>query len=277
MDGEHFESLDEINSRLTELTSEGRLPQLAAAWKQDDPKWQAQNLAYDALEADSIEEAMWLVNKALKLDPDCTDAQRLLVSVVASDPHNKLHLMREVVEKAERNFGEDFFRSNMGSFWGMVSTRPYMRALLHLGELLVETNQSPKAVEVFERMLELNLDDNLGARYLLLGLYLAGQQTENARQLISRFSGELSASFAWARVMERWLAGALDEATAALKHARKVNPFAETYINGSRALPKDVPEYYRPGDETEARVCAKELSSALEDNPGFREWLRQQT
>ena len=278
MEGQQFESLDEANARLAELTGGGRLSQLAGAWKQDDPKWRAQNLAYDALETDSLEEALWLANQALKLDPDCTDAQRLIVSVVPSDPRNKTDLMREVVEKAERNLGADFFRGNMGHFWGTVSTRPYMRALQHLGELLVETGQLPQAVEAFERMLELNPIDNQGMRYPLLGLYLAGHEPTRANQLMSRFPDEekFMGSFAWARVLERWLSGALDNAVAALGHARKVNPFAERYISGVCAVPKAAPEYFKPGDEAEARVCAIELSRAWEHNPAFREWLRMQ-
>lgn len=278
IEGQHFESLDEANARLAELTADGRLSQRAGAWKQDDPKWRAQELAFDALETDSLEEALTLVNKAIKLDPDCTDAQRLMVSVLPSDPQNKTHLMREVVEKAERNLGADFFRDNVGHFWDTVFTRPYMRALESLAELLVETGQLSQAVQVLERMLELNPTDNQGMRYLLLSLYLAGDDPGRATQLMARFPDEekFMGSFAWARVLERWLCGTPDEAAAALAHARKVNPFAERYVSGVCAVPKELAEYFKPGDETEARVCAKELSRAWDGNPSFREWLRAQ-
>lgn len=276
LEGQQLKSIDEANARLAELTRGGRLSQLAGAWKQDDPKWRAQELAYDALETEHLAEALRLVNEALKLDPDCTDAQRLMVSVVASDPENKTGLMREVVEKAERNLGEDFFREHMGHFWGTVSTRPYMRALQHLGELLVETGRPAQAAAVFERMLELNPTDNQGMRYPLLGLHLAAQDHAKADKLMARFSGEekFMASFAWARVLERWLSGSPDEAAAALARARIVNPFAEKYISGLRSVPMPAPEYFKPGDETEAQVCAQELSVAWEPNPRFREWLR---
>jgi tetratricopeptide (TPR) repeat protein len=276
LEGQHFESIDEANARLAEITSGGRLSQLAGAWKRDDPKWRAQELAYDALETDSLGEALRLVNEALKLDPDCTDAQRLMVSVLPASPENKTSLMREVVEKAERNLGEAFFQEHMGHFWGTMSTRPYMRAKQHLGELLVETGRLTEAAAVFERLLELNPTDNQGMRYSLLTLYLASQQAEKAGHLMSRYPGEekVLASFAWARVLERWLSGKLDEAAAALARARTVNKFAERYISGMCALPAETPPYFRPGDETEAQVCAREFSLAWERNPAFREWLR---
>ena len=278
LEGQQFESIDQVNERLAEITSGGRLPQLAGAWKQDDPKWRAQELAYDALETDDLEEALWLASEAIKLDPDCTDAQRLMVAVASSDPENKTALMREVVENAERSLGEDFFLEHMGRFWGTVSTRPYMRALQHLGELLVEAGRAEEAAAIFARMLELNPIDNQGMRYPLLGIHLGSRQPEKASALMSRFPDEekFMASFAWARVLERWLSRNLEEAVAALARAREVNPFAERYVAGVRATPMETPDYFKPGDEAEAQTCARELSRAWTGNPAFREWLRAQ-
>ncbi|MBM3748585.1 MAG: tetratricopeptide repeat protein [Acidobacteria bacterium] len=274
MEGQKFESVEEINARLQELTAGGRLSEMAQAWKQDDPKWRAQELAYDALEADSLIEALQLANQALSLDPDCTDAQRLMVSLLPAPLDNRIHLIREVVEKAERNLGESFFEQHMGHFWGTISTRPYMRAKQHLGELLAEAGHLEEAAAIFERMLELNTNDNQGIRYPLLGLYLASTQLEPARRLMSRYPGEekFMGSFAWARVLERWLSG--ESAEAALARARKVNPFAEPYISGAREFPREAPAYFRPGEESEARVCARELAPAWQRHPAFRQWLR---
>lgn len=276
LEGQKFGSVEEINARLAELTRGGRLSEIAGAWKQDDPKWRAQQLAYDALETDDLGEALRLVNDALKLDPDCTDAQRLMVSLLPTTLENRLHLMREVVEKAERNLGGEFFQEHTGGFWGTVSTRPYMRAKQHLGELLAEAGNLAEAIQVFERMLELNPNDNQGMRHPLLGLYLATNQPEEARRLMSRYPGEeqFMGTVAWARVLERWLSGERAEAETALARARKVNPFAERYISGARQLPDEAPAYYRPGEESEAQVCARELAIAFESHPDFREWLR---
>lgn len=276
IEGQKFESVDEINAQLAALTAGGRLSERATAWKRDDPKWRAQELAYDALETDDLVEALRLIHEALKLDPDCTDAQRLMASVATASLENRLHLMREVVDKAERNLGESFFQENSGHFWGATSTRPYMRAKRHLGELLTETGNLEEAIAVFERMLELNPHDNQGIRYPLLGLYLAMNQPDGARRVMARFPDEekFMASFAWARVLEQWLSGDMDQADAALARARGVNRLAEPYISGVKAIPLETPEYYRPGEESEAQICAKELSIAWQNHTGFREWLR---
>lgn len=275
MEGQKFESVDEVNAKLEDLTRGGRISEMANAWKQDDPKWRAQEMAYDALETGEVGEALRLVNEALKLDSDCTDAQRLMVSLLPVALENRIQLMREVVATAERNLGERFFQKNTGTFWGIMSTRPYMRAKQHLGELLAEAGDVEAAVPVFERMLELNPNDNQGIRYQLLGLYLAANQPKGAHRLMSQYPDEEQrmGSFAWARVLERWLSGELNEAEAALARARKVNPFVERYISGRRALPREAPAFFRPGEDSEAQVCATELAAAWQAHPGFREWL----
>ena len=276
MEGHRYKSVDELNARLQELTASGRISEMAGAWKQDDPKWRAQEMAYDALETDDLETALRLVHEALEVDPNCIDAQRLMVSLLPATLENKLMLMQEVVDRAEQNLGESFFREHMGHFWGTIATRPYMRAKQHLAELLTEAGRRKEATAVYERMLELNPHDNQGMRYPLLGLYLAANQREGAQRIFASYPGEeeMTASVAWAHVLERWLADDPDEAQAALARARKVNPFAERYISGAKALPRDIPGYYRAGDETEAQICARELELAWKSHPGFREWLR---
>lgn len=279
LEGQVFESTDEANAKLSALTEGGRLSERAESWKQDDPKWRAQSLAYDALETESLEEALRLINEALKLDPGCTDAQRLMVSLVPAPLENKVHLMREVVSTAERTMGPQMIAETTGHFWGTVSTRPYMRAKQHLGELLAESGNLGEAIEVFQRMLELNPGDNQGIRYELLNLYLATDQPEAADQLISSFEGEekILAIFAWGRVLQRWLSGDLKEAAVALVNARKVNAGVEKYIAGRLPTPAVVPEAYRPGDESEAQVCAAELKLGWSTHAEFQTWLRAQT
>jgi tetratricopeptide (TPR) repeat protein len=174
---------------------------------------------------------------------------------------------------------ESFVQKNTGHFWGKVSTRPYMRAKQHLGELLAETGDLEGAIVTYEEMLKLNPKDNQGMRSPLLGLYLATNRPEAADHLMSLYEGEeeVDACFAWARVLERWLSGKVDDAKAALTKARKINRFCEPYLTGSRELLSRAPEYYRPGDDTEAQVCGTQLSVAGESYPRFREWLRAQT
>lgn len=278
LEGQVFNNADEINARLTEITSGGRIPELAAAWMQDDPKWRAQQLAYDALETEDPAEALRLAHEAQEIDPDCIDAQRLSISLLPMDDDSRLRLLREVVAKAEKNLGEDFFAENMGHFWGVIETRPFMRALQHLAEVHFQQGQFSDATSAYERLMELNPHDNQGIRFPLLGLYLAQNQPERADRLFRRFLDDekFLASFAWARVLERWLSGDLVQAHAALLRARKVNPYTEGYLFGRKVIPANTPALFRPGDESDAQVCAVNLAPAWLAHPAFCEWLRAQ-
>jgi tetratricopeptide (TPR) repeat protein len=230
------------------------------------------------MEADDPVEALRLASKALKLDPDCTDAQRLRVRLAPMELDNRIQLMREVVQRAERNLGEEFLEENQGHFWGMLSTRPYMRAMQDLAELLTEADRLDEAIAVYERMLALNPNDNQGVRYALLGLYLAARRGDRASQLVKRYPSEenYTAVFAWGRVVIHWLAGRQTDARSALLRARRVNPFLESYLTGSRPIPECLPPAYSPGDPSEAQVAAVELWPACKALPEFTAWLRRQ-
>lgn len=275
LEGQEFNSVEEVNARLAELTSGGRIAELAAAWKQDDPKWRAQQLAYDALETDDPVEALRLAHEAQDLDLDSIDAQRLMVSLLPMDDDSRLRLLNEIVSKAETNLGENVFAERLGDFWGVIETRPYMRAKLNLGEVLIEQGRFAEAIPVYERIIELNSKDNLGVRFPLMGLYLADRQTARASCLFEMYPADerYLAGFAWARVLQHWLAGDLAEAHAALLRARKINAHAEKYISGRKAIPADTPPGFRPGDESEAQLCAFELARAWRAHAGFRTWL----
>jgi tetratricopeptide (TPR) repeat protein len=184
-------------------------------------------------------------------------------------------LMRQVVDQAERNLGAEFFEKNEGHFWGTISTRPYMRAKQHLAELLEQMGNLDEAIATYEQMLELNPDDNQAVRYPLLALYLAVGNLDGAGRLLTECNEEakILGSMAWAKVLERWLAGDTAEAEAALVRARNVNLWVESYILRNKR-PEEAPAFYKPGHDSEAQVCASHFHVAWNKHAGFREWLR---
>lgn len=232
MSGDELPSRMDLNDRLQALIQAGRIFELADARMASDPKWEAQNLAYDALEAGSAAEAIRLVNEALRLDPACVDSQRLTVMLSPLPADDRIELMRGIVESYEELTGRDFFDENKGRFWGVIETRPYMRAMQDLAEAYAGVERFDDAIEVYERMLELSSNDNQGVRDDLLGIYLAAGRAEEADAPLKRSPGEERhlANPAWARVMERWLTEEPAEAGEALARAREVNLYVHGYL-----------------------------------------------
>ena len=72
----------------------------------------------------------------------------------------------------ERALGAQAFEEDVGHFWGLLETRPYMRARAGLAASLWTAGDEVEAVEHYQDMLRLNPGDNQGHRYVLLGCLL---------------------------------------------------------------------------------------------------------
>jgi len=237
-----------------------------------DNQARAQNLFYQAMQAQSAEEFVGLIKHVLELDPRCVDALSAVVVMEGAGLDEQISHCRQIVEIATENLGSDFFKENRGSFWGILETRPYMRVRLQLASLLARARRVEEAIGHYEEMLELNPGDNQGLRYPLMGHYLAAGRLDGARRLLKSYAGDANAIFAWGHVLERFLSDDIAGATTARKRARAQNKHTELYLTGKRRVPKELPDYYGLGDENEAILCAYELKPAC--TQAFRAWLK---
>ena len=174
---------------------------------------EAQQVAFEAMEATSAAQARKLAKRALRLDPDCVDALAAAGRSGRATQQEMIEGLQKAVPPANARWAK-FIRENKGDFWLLLETRPYMRAMEQLAGLLRGEGISLDAIEVYKRMLELNPNDNQGVRDPLLGLYLETGDLKGARELLEKYKEDASANFAWARVLERFLAGKRDEAAA---------------------------------------------------------------
>jgi tetratricopeptide (TPR) repeat protein len=220
-----------------------------------DARDKAQQLAFDAMEAESEAQARKLAKSALRLDPDCVDALVVMNDLDAHTTQALIAGLQQAVAAGERSLGAQFIRENTGHFWGLIETRPYMRAMEQLAGLLFAEWLHLDAIRVYERMLELNPNDNQGVRDPLLGAYLCADDLKAAAKLLKSYKEDAGANFAWGRVLERLLAGDPTGAAATLKAARQANHFVELYMTGKRAIPHELPEMYTLGSEEEATMC----------------------
>ena len=117
-----FASIEEANAYLREALVEGHLPTPAPA----TPLEEAQEVIYQALEATG-KRRLDLARTALTISPDCADAYVLLAEA-ATTPAAARRLYEQGVQAGERALGPEAFTADSGHFWGIVETRPYMRA-----------------------------------------------------------------------------------------------------------------------------------------------------
>ncbi len=270
-----FDGPDDLNAHLQTLLGPGLKKALEEA-PSPTPQDEAQDLAYQAMEAEGDQEALLLVNNALKKDPDCVDALVTQAELTAKSANELINLLEHAVATAERSLGPAFFEENKGHFWGLIETRPYMRARHFLADVLYENGKVSQAISHYDALIELNPNDNQGIRDILLGCYLATDNLGGARRLLEAYKGEISAVFAWGRTLERILSGDLAQAALALRHARQQNPYVEQYLTAKRDLPPQLPDVYSFGSEEEALVCMDSLAEAWALHPEALLWLQVQ-
>lgn len=237
----------------------------------------AQELVYDAWDANDAEEAFGLFEQALELDRTNVDAWLGLMSGTPLDQEERISILEKLVVMGAENLGKKAFKTDKGHFWGILETRPYMRARSQLAQALVEANRLDEAVLEHEGMLELNPGDNQGIRYGLMALYLALNQLDKAGKLFEEYDErEYSPIFGWAYVLDRFLAGNTTGAEQALKQTCERNPHAKAFFLGQRKLPKYMPGSYSMGSNEEAMIAYDILKIAWKKHPKARKWLKDQ-
>jgi tetratricopeptide (TPR) repeat protein len=272
MEGHKFESVEDMNKFLQENLTGKILEDDAPA--ATDPKERAQELAYEAMDAGSRDEALRLTREALELDPDNVDALLTQLQHSGKDEEEQVTELRAIVAAGERSLGAEFIAEAKGRFWGMVETRPYMRARAELAELLRFLDRHDEAIAEYETILELNPNDNQGVRDQLLGLYLRTGRLDAARRLVEQFEDDVAAGMLWGAVLLHFLAGDRGKAIAAFRKARKRNRHFVPMVTGKRSLPQ-IGDAYRLGSEEEAAYAITCLGPAAMEHPEVIRWMDQ--
>ena len=263
-----LDSVDEINQYLSRVMKNGKAPQ----WIPETPLEKAQNLVFEALES-SGKERLKLINQALKMSPDCADAYVLLAEEKVQSVEEALALYAAGVKAGERTLGDKVFQEEAGHFWGMIETRPYMRAREGLAYCLWELGKRNEALDHYRDMLRLNPNDNQGIRYVLASCLLKLGEINALQELLEKYD-EPTADWLYTMALVAFLQqGDSSEARQRLLEALEHNRYVITYLLGEKRLPKRLPERVGFGDESEAVVYAAEFGHGWIKAKGAIRWL----
>lgn len=271
---QEFDSIDDVNSFLQELLTDsgGMIPD----HKPETPLEKAQDLVNQAWQAKTPKQAIKLAQKALKLSPDCADAYLLLGSVEAQSMVDVLPYYEKAVAAAERALGAEVFETGRGHFWGLVETRPYMRARAQLADLLWELGQPAAAIEHYQELLVLNPDDNQGIRYILLSCLLQLYRNDEAQALLDQFADDAFAQWHYNRALLTFRQhGRSTQADSALEAAVSQNEYVPDLLLGLEDMPfeEEMPDMHGWGDENEAILYAIRGMILWAATPGAQQWL----
>ncbi|HEU4387102.1 MAG TPA: tetratricopeptide repeat protein [Blastocatellia bacterium] len=267
---QEFESPDAVQSFL------GRLDWNAVFAPEPDSMTaleRAQDTMYDAWGA-SGSRRIDLARQALEISPDCADAYVLLAEESASTPEEALEFFRQGIDAGERALSPHYFEDSVGRFWGIVATRPYMRAREGFAHCLLYLDRTDEALPHFREMLRLNPQDNQGIRFTLLRVLLGQNQDDELSALLNQYTDDQTADWAYARALVMYRRqGESAAANAALNAAFEVNPFVPLYVAGLRKLPDTPPEDVAPGEESEAITYVANYIDSWAETPGALKWF----
>jgi tetratricopeptide (TPR) repeat protein len=217
-----------------------------------------------------------LLRQALETCPDCADAH-LAMAYRERDLQKMRPLFERAVEAGRHMIPPQTWDKGVGEFWRRIETRPFMRAMMGLGECLRAMNQHEEAAQQFEEMIRLNPIDHQAARYRLISSLLELNRQDDLQALVAKFPQDRSALWGYAKALVRFRSeGDTNAARKELADALDANGMVPQYLLKKKDLPPAPPPSFRPGSEDEAIVTAMELLKPWEATPGAVYWLAEQ-
>ncbi|MHA7129816.1 tetratricopeptide repeat protein [Algoriphagus namhaensis] len=159
---QNFKNEDEMKALMDQLVGK---PLPKPSKKNMPPEEWAQELVLEAYDM-PYDEAVEAIYEALDLDPDCLEAYEWLGSV-GDTPAVALAFFEKAVALGKKRFDEKFLKENKGHYWLIHETRPFMRSLFNVAEILEIQGKTEESIKILEEILELNPGDNMGARHRL--------------------------------------------------------------------------------------------------------------
>jgi len=273
MEEAEFSSENDFRDVMAQFIDDG-LAQERVAYLKDDPIELAQELSFEAYEAETEEKALELVERALQLDPGCEDALTIHAFISCEDAGELVAALEHSATCGENRLGKEFFAEFMGDFWPMVEARPYMRTIKQLAEVLWNVGRRLDAVAHYENLLELDPGDHMGNSTLLLGYYLSMGEIQRSWDLLEEYDDDISAVYNWAWVLLLLVTGDEDAAREAVDHAMECNPYVAPWLIGmGQGREKDIPLYFDQGTDSEAQLCLQILGEGWECSGQAQWWL----
>ena len=272
--GTGFASEEDFRVALQSLLDEG-LEDRRLTTLQNDPVELAQELAYQAYESETGDEALAHCQEALRLDPGCVDALTITALMTSEDAGALIDALEHAADCAEQTLGQDYFEQSDGSFWSLVAARPYLRTLKQLAEVLWSVGRRFDAVDTYELLLDLDPEDHAGHATLLLSCYLSMGEVQRSWDLLEELDDDESALYRWAWVLIDLMSTNTEAARESLDRAIEANPHVISYLLGLEEAEPELAPYVKAGSEAEARVCAQILADAWDRNPDALMWLER--
>lgn len=257
-------------AKILQLSDPLNLPEITP--EVEDALSDAQDLAFEAWEKSRPGQKIALAKKALEISPYCVDAYNILAEEAETD-EEALRLYKRGEEVGRAYFGKEFFKENMGIFWGILETRPYMRAKHGIARSYAALGDRKNAIKHYLEMLELCENDNMGVRDIVFPLLIEEGGLEKAEALSDKYENDSDAFWLYGRVLLEYAKNGEEGALKYLPKALEANKEAAKYLAQKKKMPARLPWAYSLGSKEEAIHVAHCQLDAWKATGNASEWL----
>ena len=219
--------------------------------------------AYDYLDkaqaASSKQMAIKHAKKALEICPDCLDARLFLIDLENKSFFKTEKEILESIELEESRLKKEqyFTKDSIGRFYGIYETRPYIRGLYRLANLYSLAGKINKAIEICQKIIKLNENDNTGARFMLMALYAYKEDEKSLKELYKKYDYECLESLVPFFILYLKKSDYI-KAKSYLDKIDKVNDNFKKFFKGNKIKESTVMKgYYSHGDSSELYMYLK--------------------
>lgn len=267
----NVKNMDEANEKLQEFIQMYNSGELEY---KNTPLDDAYEILEEAQYARNEKEAIKLAKKAYETSSECFDAI-LFQCDLEENGIKRMKLLDEGLEyEKNRLIKEKYFaKENIGHFYGIFETRPYIRGLVIKAEYLLEEGKLRQASNICKEVLRLNPNDNLGSRYLLMAIFAVLEEEKDMLELYEEYPEE-NLEMLFPLFALYYKLGNEKKAKEYLSMINECNSNFVKYFNGTIKESKKVtPGYYSLGDSSEVFMYLNRYAFLLITMPRLHEYV----
>ena len=267
----NVKDIDEANEKLQEFI---KMYNNGEMEYKNTPLDDAYEILEEAHNARNEKEALRLAKKAYEKSSECFDAI-LFQCDLEENGIKRMTLLNDGLKFEKNRLTKEkyFDKENIGYFYGIFETRPYIRGLVIKIEYLLEEGKLRQAASVCKEVLKLNENDNLGARYLLMAIYAVLEEEKDMLDLYKKYPEEdLEMLFPLFAIYYK--IGNDKKAKDYLNRIDKCNSNFVKYFKGTiKPSEKVNPGYYSRGDSSEIFMYLERYDYLLITMPRLHEYV----
>ncbi len=190
---------------------------------------------------------------------DCPDVIQLVAEFLLEkfDVNFVKKFVEREVERLVKKYGISF---ELRMPWDHIGNRPFLRLYFYLGKLYLNSGELNNARKVFENLIWMNPDDNQGARWMLVEVYLLQKDYKSVLNLCEIYKNEYSSYLSVNCLLALLKLGKIREAEKMVKNVIKSHAITLEYlIDGKPENLGFEPEYFVPFGRSEGYLYFKEF------------------